>query len=116
MRNEKMTLTYWKARLASKVFNYLWRDPASGMKALIEKNADARANAGIMGWLDHRRISHCKYCPIVDEIPLRKNKDGALVCTRHADVEMMRKNGSGDSKGVSSVPSSVGASRGSGLL
>jgi hypothetical protein len=76
------SLKYWKARAASRIFNYLWQDPESGLAGIIEKNANARALAAIMSWLDIRHIRHCKYCIKVDEEPLKQLK-GEWFCAMH---------------------------------
>lgn len=85
-------IKYWKNRVASKIFNHLWNDPESGLRDMFERNIQARTTTAIMGWLDHKGIRHCKYCPIVDETPL-KSKDGMYLCERHAQSVMSDKVG-----------------------
>ena len=74
---------WWRARklkLSTWLFNKLYNDPDSGMRALIENGVNQRATGAIMAWLDYKRIMHCEFCPHTEQ--LKKSEKGYR-CEKH---------------------------------
>lgn len=74
---------FFKAQLAKfsiQFFNFMYRNPLTGMKDIIENAVNQRALVSIMGYLDRERIMHCAFCPNTKS--LHKHEAG-YVCDRH---------------------------------
>jgi hypothetical protein len=74
---------WFKARLTKwsiKLFNFMYRNPLTGMKDIVENAVNQRSVGAIMAWLESKGLQHCVFCPATEG--LFKHEAG-YVCQRH---------------------------------